>query len=244
VKGHRTNRKAAACFVLTVVCMLAAQSGAVAQARRSESPAQPITGGFIPPGTPLTATYAEMLSQFRLTPKDADMRATFPTTGMGPALARIAVLYPAGMQQQNIPEARQMAMDQAQLGTNPEQSLADLRSGFQHLAGKYWAERQFLIQVAARLSVAQDRIVDFLKQEISRPVTTSDPTDLSDYSSAVAAEELIDIVSDAEKRDAALLEAIKAQPDKNIRALVISRYEMVDLERARRLADQAGFSNQ
>jgi hypothetical protein len=173
------------------------------------------------------------------------MTAAFPTTASGPALARIATLYPYGARQDYPQEAGQMAQDLASLRAAPGQALTDVQTGFQRLPQKYWAERQFLIQMVGRLPAPQAQVVDFLVAEMSRAIasTGDEQTKLDHFSPAVAADTLLNVVQDPERRDAAFAQAVRAQPDNNIGRLILSRYEAVDPVRARGLASQAGLMN-
>ncbi|HXM45494.1 MAG TPA: hypothetical protein VN924_29935 [Bryobacteraceae bacterium] len=205
-----------------------------------DKPTVPQRGAVIDSARRTTETYSEILAKRRLTQKDGDMQEAFPRTPMGTALARIATLYPYGVRQDNVPEARLMSQDLAVLHTAPVQALADLRIGFRTLLEKYWAERQFLIQIAGRLAVPRETIVDFLTAEMSRPVKVSagDAADLAYLSPAAAADVLMAVVPEPDQRDAAFRRALKAQPDGDVGRLVLSRYEAVDALHARSLAAQ------
>ncbi len=185
-------------------------------------------------------TYAEMVKELRLEQKDSDMRAAFPQTATGAELARVATLVPFGLRQGDVPEARQMAEDLAALRKTPEPALADMRSGFHKLPVKYWAERQFLIQMGGRLPLARATVISFLTEEMSRPVKISAeaPKSLDYLTPVTAADTLVFVVADAKERDTAFRLAAKAQTDRTMGQLVLSRYEVVDAARARALASE------
>jgi hypothetical protein len=200
--------------------------------------------GAVGSSTKLAAIpYSAQVSQLRLTQKAKNMTAAFPATGSGPALARIATLYPYGVRQDYPQETRQMAQDLASLRAAPDQALTDLRTGFQRLPQKYWAERQFLIQMGGRLPAPQAQVVDFLVAEMSRTIasTGDEQTALDHFSPAIAADTLLAVVKDPERRDAVFAQAVKAQPDENIGRLILSRYEKIDPVRAKDLANRAGL---
>jgi hypothetical protein len=192
-----------------------------------------------------TLSYPALVERAKLAQKDTDMRSTFPATPTGGALARIATLYPYGLRQHNQAEAKQMALDLGSLERAPAQSLTDLRAGLGKLAEKYWAERQFLLQIAARWKTDPAARVAFLQDEIARPVPKEDaknPGDLSGYNAAVAADALLYVVPDPKARASAIAAAMKRQTDPNVRLLVLSRHELVDPEGARGVAQQLGIT--
>ena len=189
-------------------------------------------------------TYAEILSIRGLTQKDCDLRGRFPKTPTGAALARVATLVPLGLRQDQVPEARQMAQDLALIDAQPETALADLESGFRALPDQYWSERQFLIQVGARLQVPTAAILSFLTREMSRSANVPMENPSLDYLSAVtAADTLVRVVTDPAQRDAAFRQAAQAQPNKNASLLILSRYGMVDSARATQLANDLHWSS-
>jgi hypothetical protein len=174
------------------------------------------------------------------------MGAAFPATGSGPALARIATLYPYGLRQDYPQAVVQMAQDLASLRDAPGQAVTDVQTGFRRLPAQYWSERQFLIQMVGRLPASRAQMVDFLLGEMSRAIAdAADPqTALDHFAPAIAADTLLQIVQDPEHRDALFARAVKAQPDKDIGRLILSRYERIDAVRALDLATRAGLMRQ
>jgi len=185
--------------------------------------------------------YEEIFTDRGLSQKNSDMQAVLPQTTTGLALVRISTLFPYGLGEDNLPEVREMARDSALLQEAPDQALKDLQSGLQKLPAIYWAERQFLIQIGARLKAPRASVIQFLTAEMSRPVKISakDPTNLAYMSPVVAADMLVAIDSNTAERDAAFRQAVKAQQaDKDLSRLILSRYEVADATRAMNLARQ------
>lgn len=226
--------------LLVIAALLLCGVRTLAQEGSSNKPAAPQRGATINSAMLASKTYSEMLTQYRLKQKDIEMRVAFPHTTTGAALARVATLVPYGLRRDNVSEVREMAQDLALLRASPDPALADLESGFRTLPEKYWAERQFLIQIGGRLAAPRAEVVNFLKAEMSRPVKISadHPSDLAYLSPVVAADMLVIVVSDPAQRDAAFRQAVKVQPDRDVSRLILSRYEVVDAERARNLATQ------
>jgi hypothetical protein len=234
-RGKRVNM--VGCWAtVALACVAPAQT----QQKTGDKVGPPQPGATIRAEQRAPKTYAEMVKELRLEQKDADLRAAFPQTVTGAELARVATLVPFGLRQGDVPEARQMAEDLAALRKTPDAALAAMRSGFQKLPAKYWAERQFLIQIGGRLPVARAVVISFLTEEMSRPVKISAeaPRNLDYLSPATAADTLVFVVADAKERDMAFRQAAKAQTDRAMGQLVLSRYEAVDAERARALGSE------
>jgi hypothetical protein len=205
----------------------------------------PGTGAVVPAGPAEMLSYAALVDRGRLAQKDKEMQAAFPATPTGVALARVATLYPYGLRQHNRAEAKQMSGDLGALAAAPAAALRDLRAGLARLPEKYWAERQFLVQMAARWKTDPGARVAFLQDEIARPVpkeAAANPGDLSAYTAAVAADALLEVLPDPKARATALTAAMKRQPDPNVRVLVLTRHEMVDPAGAKSVAQELGIA--
>jgi|HubBroStandDraft_1064217.scaffolds.fasta_scaffold01012_9 hypothetical protein len=242
---RRTDiRRGVRTFGLLIAAAVLCAAQTVAQEKSSNRPVEPQRETTITRDMLAPQTYAEILKRRGLTQKDSDMQAVFPKTATGAALARVATLVPYGLRQDDVPEARQMALDLALVRAAPEMALTDLQSGFRNLPEKYWAERQFLIQVAAHLTVPAAAVVGFLTAEMSRTakISTGNPGNLAYLSPVTAADTLLRVVSDSAERDRAFRQAVRAQPDRSAGRLVLSRYELVDAARARNLATELDLS--
>ena len=115
-----------------------------------------------------------------------------------------------------------------------------MRSGFHKLPVKYWAERQFLIQMGGRLPLARATVISFLTEEMSRRVNifggSAEESGLSDAGDGGG---YAGVCGGGRERAGHGFPVGGESTDGSYDGVVaLSRYEVVDAARARALASE------
>lgn len=226
--------------ILVVWCLLQSIGGTQA----AQAPTQETNRIIVPgPAQKDSAAFAQSVKRFSLAKKAADMNLTFPNTSAGKVAAIVATLVPYGQRPYNPDAFSLMGQELKFLNQHPADSLTAIEQGFAKLPDKYWAERQFLIQFAARLPVDKRKKLDFLAAELARPApsTSSQLPSAAQYTGAIALDAILQITDKQSEVESILVPALKIKTTAQDRKVLLSRYRLVFPAAAARLSTQFGL---
>jgi len=216
--------------ILLAALFLSTCASSAAQAQASAAPA-PVSSINAAEDRPVSAStvqssFAAVVAKRRLQQKSADMTKAFGATPAGVAVAKVATLVPYGQRPYNYIEFSIMGYELKYLQENPADSLTAIQQGFNTLPAQYWAERQFLIQVAGRLPLPQAQVLSFLAGEVNRPMQlgTGGTPDASSYTGVVALDTIMRVTQNQAQIESILVPALKAKTDVRERQALLARY--------------------
>lgn len=188
-----------------------------------------------------SVAYDAIIGKHKLDKKHADFSRYFSNTASGQAFTQLGVLYifsdTYGAESKLFHDAIQV------IEARPVEAIADLREAFKELPDDYARERQLLIQIASRLDVDPNTKFEILKNELERPMLTSKGAAVADsfYTPAVALDSLLEMTQDTASIETVLRTGLRQKKSKEAQDLLISRFAIVDQNRAAQLRQEFGL---
>ena len=193
-----------------------------------------------PPARP---DYKALVQTRHLADKEQALSKAFPMSETGTACVHTLTLLPFAAPETFPNESAALASELGMLHAHPADALASIAAGVQALPDRYARERQFIIQIAARLNTDPAKRIAFLVAELTRPYRPSaDPHDQQAFfNGVIALDSLLELTKEPKVIQAALRQAFKANPSPQWRGLLLSRYEVADPKGAKELRAEAGL---
>lgn len=183
--------------------------------------------------------YRNLVLKNHLEKKISDLSLVFPNTNIGKSIVRLACFFNFGPASQ-APEGKLVALEIDFLKAHPQQSFEVLREGMQKLDPKYYNEREFLIQIAAKLDISNDGKIELLSNELQRPVTEASNSPAF-VARATALSTLLRISSDPAIIESTLRQALQVQSNNEFRKFLLITYESENPEEAKKLRNEFGL---
>jgi hypothetical protein len=213
---------------LILLASLGAQSNSTAQPAEAQAPVSQIDAAAARPtsASAVPSLYSSVVAKRKLQKKAADMTKAFGSTPAGAAVTIVATLVPYGQRPYNFTEFSIMGYELQYLAQNPADSLAAIQRGFSNLPLQYWAERQFLVQFAARLPLSHAQVLSFLASEVNRPMQLgpSGKPDASSFTGVIAFDAIMRVTQDQTQIESILVPALKSKTDVRERQALLARY--------------------
>ena len=184
----------------------------------------------IPQSADTTQSFESMARTRGLLQKSRELERAFPNSVAGQKLAQLSTLF-AFVPVIGTPESA-WANEQVQwLKENSREGFAALTAGVPRLSAEYSAERQYLIQLAAKLDVAQRSKMAFLEKELNR-------SRVSDFNALAALSAMMETLPDSREVEMAIRRTLRNQKDPKAREQLLSLYSAGEPSRAKNLRNE------
>jgi hypothetical protein len=197
---------------------------AVAASRKPRAPSSSgASGASVSPGG-----FDAIVAERGLAQVNQDFRQAFSRTEAGTELAKLCTLLNFDPQGRNR-ESGFAGASLRWLKSHPSEAFEEIQRGLPKLEERYGYQRQYLIQFASRLEVAERNKIDWLASELRRPMSGE-----RGYDGAAALSALIEVSRDPVELEELVKGALEAQPDARVREMLLSVYSAQAPERVQR----------
>ena len=186
------------------------------------------------------AQFTRLVARAGLGSKRRSLEAAFGRTAHGDSLTRVATLYRRASRREPSEESAAILGELDRLRADPEAALATLRQGLSKLPPSLERERQFLVQVAARLPANEQARAELLAGQIRRRPTAGD-SPLAIFTAAVAVEQLAALTFDRARVRQVVADAVAARDELNYRRLLLAVLGKTDPQGAALLKQRHGI---
>lgn len=151
----------------------------------------------------------------------------FSESEKGKLLSQMTALIP--FVREGSEQGRQFQAWLEQMRRNPDGTLKEIKSGLKKFGPEMRAERQFLIQFASRLETDETSRMEFLKEQLSRPVPAkSHPQDQEQwrFESSLTFDSLYEVSKKPEVVEPILVSFLNGHPDKYTKEMLVARFAL------------------